>query len=115
MGGAWRVGGARASVRVQLVQAVGGGGHLALCPVQEALARSARPHHAGGGRGGHYQPAALLPAAGVAVARVLRAFVPAGCRLGRVAGQRGCEGGMRGREERAQTCEAYGEPRVTSP
>lgn len=92
MGGAGRVGGARAPVRVQLVQAVGGGGHVALGPVQEALAGSARPHHAGGGGGGHHQPAALLPAAAVAVARVLGAFVPAGRRLGGVAGQRGCGG-----------------------
>lgn len=98
MGGARRVGGAGASVWVQLVQAVGGGGHVALGPVQEALDASACPHHAGGGGGGHHQPAALLPAAAVAVARVLGALVPAGCRLGGVAGQRGCGGRREGGE-----------------
>lgn len=90
MGGARRVRGARSSVRVQFVQAIGGGSHVALGPVQEALAGSARPHHAGGGGGGNHQPAALLPAAAVAIARVLGALVAAGCRLGGVAGQRCC-------------------------
>lgn len=79
MGGARRVGGARASVRVQLVEAVSGGSHVALHLVQETFARSSYPHHTGRGGGRHHQPSPLLPAAAVTVAGVLGAFIPARC------------------------------------
>lgn len=91
VGGARRVGGARASVGVQLVKAVSGGSHVALHLVQEAFTRSSCPHHTGRGGGRHHQPSPFLPAAAVTVAGVLGAFIPACCWLGRIAGQRGCK------------------------
>lgn len=86
------MGGARASVWVQFVEAISGGSHVVLHPVQEAVMCSSCCDHIGRGCGGHHHPAHLLPAAAmVTITVVLGAVLPPCCRLSRIAGQRGCK------------------------
>lgn len=93
MGGARRVGSAMASVWVEFVEAVSGGGHVVVHPVQKAIIRVSRCCHTGRGGGGHHRPAPLLPEVEAApmatIARVFGAVVMLRCRLCRIAGQRG--------------------------
>lgn len=79
MGGAW------ASVWVEFVEAVGGGGHTVIHPVEETGASCC--HRAGGRAGGHHRAPVLLPQV-EAAAMATVAGVPGG-RLGRVTGERG--------------------------
>ena len=82
-----------ASVWVEFVEAVGGGGHAVVHPVQKAVVPVSCCYHRGRGGGGHHRPTPLLPkveaAPMVTVTGVSGSVVGLCCRLCRIAGQRG--------------------------